>query len=256
MPIDGLSSGLDTTSIINAMMAVERAPQDALVSRQTKVKSALEALASIKTKLTDVSTAASDLASFAKWNLVKGSSSDPAAASVVTSTGATPASLSFTVDQLAAAHTLRSGDVIASMDTVIAASGTISVDTGNGPVSIDVGSGTLSEVIKAIGASDTGLRANAVNTGAGFRLQVIAKESGAASAFTLDGVDGAGGTVIASVGSDAQLTIGEGIGAYSVVSSSNTFSDIMPGISVTAVSVSTTPVTVNVESDVLSLIHI
>ncbi|MGB6059854.1 MAG: flagellar filament capping protein FliD [Microthrixaceae bacterium] len=253
MPIDGLSSGLDTTSIINSMMAVERAPQDALVARQSKVKAGLDAISSIKSKLAAVSTAASELSTLAKWNLVKGTSSDATVATVTTNTGASPAGLSFTVDQLAASHGLRSGDVIASMDTVIAASGTISVDTGNGPVSIDVGTGTLREVINAIGASDTGLRANAVNTGAGFRFQVSAKDTGSASTFTLDGIDAAGGTVVTSAGRDAQLTIGDGAGAYSVVSASNTFSDIMPGISVTAMAVSTTPVTVRVESDVEGL---
>lgn len=253
MPIDGLASGLDTTSIINSMMAIERAPQDALVARKSKVQSGLDAISSIKAKLTAVSTAASELSTLAKWNLVKGTSSDPTVATVATTSGAIPASLNFTVDRLATAHSLRSGDVIASMDTVIAASGTISVDTGSGPVSIDVGTGTLREVINAISASDSGLRANAVNTGAGFRFQVSATDTGASSAFTIDGIDAAGGTVIASVGRDAQLTIGDGVGAYSVVSASNTFSDIMPGISVTAVAVSATPVTVTVESDVVGL---
>ncbi|MGB3412733.1 MAG: flagellar filament capping protein FliD [Microthrixaceae bacterium] len=253
MPIDGLSSGLDTTSIINSMMAVERAPQDALVARQSKVKAGLDAIASIKAKLTAVSTAAAELSTLAKWNLVKGTSSDAKVATVATTSGAVPASLSFTVDQLATAHSLRSGDVIASMDTVIATSGTISVDTGSGPVSIDVGTGTLREVIDAIGGSGSGLRANAVNTGAGFRLQVSAKNTGASSTFTLDGIDDAGGTVVAALGRDAQLTIGDGAGAYNVVSSSNSFSDIMPGVSVTALAVSTTPVTINVESDVEGL---
>ncbi|HTO00317.1 MAG TPA: flagellar filament capping protein FliD [Microthrixaceae bacterium] len=253
MAIDGLVSGLDTTSILKSMMAIERAPQDALVARQNKVKAGLDALNSIKTKLTAASTAASELATMAKWGLVKGSSSNSATATVVAASGASPTALSFTVDQLAASHSLRSGDVIASMDTVVATSGTISIDTGNGPVSVDVGSGTLREVISAVGASGLGLSANAVNTGAGFRLQVSAKNTGVGSTFTLDGLDAAGGTVITSAGRDAQLTIGDGPGAYSVVSSSNTFSEIMPGISVTAVSVSPTPVTVTIAADVEGL---
>ncbi len=253
MAVDGLVSGLDTTSIIRSMMAIERAPQDALVARQNKVKAALTALTSIREKLTAVSTAASELSTLAKWNLVKGTSSDDKIAKVVTTDTATPGSLTFTVDQLSASHTVRSGDVIASMDTVVAASGTISIDTGSGPVSIDVGTGTLGEVISAIGASDVGIRAAAVNTGAGFRLQVSSKTSGAASVFTLDGIDSAGGTVIASAGRDAQLTVGDGPGAFTVVSPSNTFANVLPGVSITAVAESTTQVTVSVGADVEGL---
>lgn len=250
MAIDGLVSGLDTTSIIASLMAVDRAPQDALVASRTKVQGTLDAYASVRDKLTAVGTAATALATSDKWNLRTATSTNSSVATVTASPTASVGSLSFTVDTLATAHGVRSGNVITGLDTVIASGGNVTVDTGSGPQNIAVGGGSLSEVIAAINAANQGVRAVAVNTGSGYRLQVNATTTGAASTFTFGGLDASvGGTVATSVGADATLTIGTGPGAYSVTSTSNTFADVVPGMSITAVSVSAAPVTVSVADD-------
>ena len=48
---------------------------------------------------------------------------------------------------------------------------------------------------------------------------------------------------------DAQITVGSGGGAYSITSGSNVFSDVLPGVSLTAVAESATAVTVSVNRD-------
>lgn len=90
----------------------------------------------------------------------------------------------------------------------------------------------------------------AVNTGTGYRLQFSASATGAASTFTVDGLDPVlGGTVVTAVGADARITIGEGAGAYAVTSPSNSFADVLPGVTVRAVSASVNPVTVTVDGN-------
>ncbi len=254
MAIDGLVSGLDTASIIEQLMKIERFPQDLLALRQNKIKAASDAQASIRAKLQDVSSAAAALSTASKWNLRTATSTDSKVATVSATNTAAVGSLTFTVDQTAARHSIRSGNTIASTDTVIASGGAIDLDLGDGVHHLDVGGGSLSEVVNAINGANLRVRAAMVDTGAGYRLQLTSKSSGAASSFDLSGLDASvGGTIATEVGRDATLTIGTGPGAYSVSSASNTFSNILPGVSITAVATSTTPVTIDVNEDVNAL---
>jgi flagellar hook-associated protein 2 len=247
MAIDGLISGLDTTSIIQQLMAVEKVPQNALVNRKANAQAALDALNAIRTKLTSLSSAASTISSPNGWNLRTATTTSSSTAVVSAAKGAAIGSLTFTVDRLAVAHGVRSTDVFASTDSVVA-TGPLTFTGADGPVSIDIGSGTLSDVVAAINGAKLGVRAAAVNTGSGYRLQVTSATTGAASSFTLDGIEG--GTTVTSTGEDARLVVGSGPGAYEITSSSNTFTEVMSGVTITAVAVSATPVTIEVAEDV------
>ena len=135
---------------------------------------------------------------------------------------------------LAAAHTLISGGSVASTGAVVAGS-SISVLDGSGATkgTIDVGNGTLGEVVAGINSSNLGLRAAAVQTAPGsYKLQVTSATAGAASAFSLDGVTGFDSMNTLTQGADATLTIGTNPDTqYTVTSSSNTFNNLVPGLS-------------------------
>ncbi len=81
-------------------------------------------------------------------------------------------------------------------------------------------------------ANATGLRATAVRVGEGsYRLLVESTATGAASDFTLtDAVDGTPllGGATARAGRDAQITLGDTI---TITSASNTFDEVVPGVS-------------------------
>jgi flagellar hook-associated protein 2 len=63
---------------------------------------------------------------------------------------------------------------------------------------------------------------------------VTATSTGAASSFSLDGLDGVGGMNVLTQGADAVISIGSNPDtAYTVSSSSNTFSGLLPGVSFT-----------------------
>ncbi len=234
--IDGLSSGLDTTSIINSLLAIERQPQQRLIDRRKTSQSAADQLGSLRTDVTGLRNAAADLKLASGWNRLSGSSSSPAV-KVNATAGQFTGSLSFQVDSLATNHVMYSNDVIASLDATV----------GTG--------GTLAEVIQTINNDDSlNFQAVAINTGNGFRLQLSAKEGGAAGVINLDNSlfgDISGFTTLTD-GVDAKITF-QGQNPYSITSSSNTFTGLMPGVDVTVTDITTTPATITVEHDFASV---
>src|SRR3954447_24983682 len=63
----GLASGLDTNSIIDQLMAIERQPQDKLKLRQTTIDARKSALGDIASRLKNLRLAAQDLKSPTLW---------------------------------------------------------------------------------------------------------------------------------------------------------------------------------------------
>jgi len=230
--VDGLSSGLDTTAIIDALIAVERLPQDRLVQRREKSKKASEELGAIRTDVTNLRNAAADLKLSSGWNRLVGTSSTESTVVAATAGGFT-GSLTFTVDSLATTNITYSNTVFATLES----------STGAG--------GTLAQVVETInGDSDLNYVAVAIQTGDGYRLQLAAKEGGAGSAIEPNAVQSgiAGGFTTLTEGADAQITFA-GINPYSITSTSNTFVGLMPGVDVTVSEVAVTPVTITVDHD-------
>ena len=116
--------------------------------------------------------------------------------------------------------------------------------------STSAGSGSLSDLVAAINGADLGYSANAVNTGNGYRLQLTANETGAESTITPDpAVFGGMAFTVLSEGTDAELTI-QGDNPLTITSSTNTFDELLPGVTVTVNALTDTPVTVSTERDV------
>jgi flagellar hook-associated protein 2 len=243
--VDGLVSGLDTTSLINSLMQAERQPQVLLQQQQTAAQKDLDALTTLKGKLTAVDTAALALKATTGWKVTKATSSDESVA-VATASGGTAGSVSFTVTSLAAAHTLVSASTV-SATTDVVANKPITV---NGVKITDIGDGSLSAVASAINNSTAGVIANAVQVGTNqYKLQLTARTTGAASTFTASGFLGSFGTMgIVTQGTDAQIAVGS-TNPYTVKSSTNLFKDLVPGLSVTVRAKTATPITVNAAPD-------
>jgi flagellar hook-associated protein 2 len=108
---------------------------------------------------------------------------------------------------------------------------------------------SLAEAASAINADTKhGLSAAVVKLGNNeYALQVTSKTTGAESQFSLQGV---GTYTIPLQARDAVIKVGEGTDAYTATSATNTFSDLMPGATITISAVETTnPVTLTVVSD-------
>jgi flagellar hook-associated protein 2 len=243
--VDGLVSGLDTTSLINSLMQVEKQPQVLLQQQQTAAQKDVDTFTTLKGKLTAVDTAALALKDTPGWAVTKATSSDESVA-IATSSGGSAGSVSFTVSNLAAAHTLISDNFV-SATTAVVATGPITV---NGVNITDVGDGSMSAVASAINNSNAGVIANAVQVGTNqYKLQLTARTTGAASTFTATGFTPAMGNMgIVSQGTDAELQVGS-TNPYTVKSSTNLFKDLVPGLALTVRAKSTAPITVGVAAD-------
>ena len=198
-------------------------------------------------------------------------SHEGSAATLQVTGGTSLTDLRLGVDVTAASGTdgiVQIGTNAATTVTSAGTGGTAVVATGSGDLTFDLSSGlrlgdatvavvstgdrTLASVASAINGANAGMSAAAVKKADGqWLLQLNSKSTGtggqmsvSASAFA-----GLGGLVETSAARDAQITVGSGPGAYSITSSSNVFSDVLPGVSLTAVAESATPVSVSVARD-------
>ena len=111
--IDGLSSGLDTSSIINQLMQLERRPQVALTNRRDQETAARTELSEIRSDITALRNMAADLRLTSGWDKLSATSSNEAAVSVQATAAATTGSYSFQVTSVATAASVYSTQVFA-----------------------------------------------------------------------------------------------------------------------------------------------
>ncbi|MHC6219498.1 flagellar filament capping protein FliD [Arthrobacter sp. MMS24-S77] len=262
--IDGLSSGLDTTSIINSLMSVEALPQTQLKTKLASDQTMISTLQSFNTKLAALRDLATGDSAANALNLFTASTTSPSLTATAT-TAATAGSIDLTVTQLAQTQV----DVTAAMatwpvDGTGAPAHLTLVDSTGKQTEIVPASTSLDDVVTAINGASGGARAVKVPAGNGsYRLQLTATTSGAAGAFTVyqgTAAQVTAGTAtdlmadpsaaVVKAAQDAKATLYAGTpAAQTLTSSSNTFTDLLPGVSVTATAVTSAPVTVTITSD-------
>ena len=103
MSLDGLATGLDTSSIITKLMKLERQGQLRLQQRKDGINKTIAAYQGINSLFAGLKTAAADLAAPNAWKAFKATSTAPTAVTATATSDAMAASLTFTVDRLATA---------------------------------------------------------------------------------------------------------------------------------------------------------
>lgn len=247
MTVDGLVTGMNTTDMISQLMQIEALPQTALKNKVTTQNKAVSAYQSINTRLSSLASAAKTIGNADTWGSVKATSSSDAAV-VSAKPGAAVGSITFRVDNLAATHThtYTGGSVTSTTDAA-----TSPVLTGNdftytyklpdgttsAPQTLTPTDKSLQAVVTAInGAANAPYKAAAVQIAPGkYTLQLTAKTGGAAGQFDPPvGIDNLGGVGIATTeGKDAKISVGT-TNPYSITSATNTFADVLPGVTITA----------------------
>ncbi|MEJ5913350.1 flagellar filament capping protein FliD [Pseudokineococcus sp. 1T1Z-3] len=245
LSIGGLSSGLDTTTIVSQLMAVESASQTQLKTRVSAAEKQISALQSINTRLSSITSAAAKIlpTTFAgtqvagtAWTATTTSSSSTGvSATAVASSDSRPGSTTFTVQQVAGAHSLATAPVAADATVVPGPPYEVAVEfpsAGTDAVRLLVGgNGTVRDVAAAINASaELGMRATVIQTSPGeYRLQVSATTTGSASQFELTGLADDVPTQVVRPGQDAVVDLG---GGFLVASATGSFDDLLPGVSI------------------------
>lgn len=102
MSIGGLASGLDTSSIIAQLMALERGPRNLLDTKQSQIETKQNLLKGFQTQLRSLQFAAADLRSVTLWSQTQRvESSDATKVGVTSSSGAGVGGYQIEVSQLA-----------------------------------------------------------------------------------------------------------------------------------------------------------
>jgi flagellar capping protein FliD len=258
MSVDGLISGMDTTSLINGLLKAEAGPQTALRTRLGASQTAASAYRTVNTTFAAVRAAAEFLTKSENWTATKATSSASSVAISASSTAST-GSLSFTVEKTAAAHSVLNKNTAAwtSASSAYGAS-SITVQDKAGTAKTPAititdinadGTLSLSEAAAAINAdTNHGLSASVVQlSSTEFALQVTSRTTGADSEFKLAG---SGTYTVPMQGRNAEIKVGEGAEAYIMTSSTNTFTGLMPGATITVSRQETVnPVTLTVAAD-------
>ncbi|WP_407344570.1 flagellar filament capping protein FliD [Pengzhenrongella phosphoraccumulans] len=270
--IDGLISGLNTTTIISQLMTLESAPQTALKAKVTSTGSFVTALQALNSKVSSLGDAAKTAATAASWQAVTTSSSATSVSATAT-TASQPSSVTFSIGSLASAQT----SVSAAGATFAASFGNkITLATGSGSSAtvkeIDLtGVTDLAGMAGAINTADAGVSASIVKVSATeSRLQLTSKSTGVASGFDLyDGSvslasvqGGSAGTTLMgrsaatqiTGAADASITLWKGTPSEtSVTSATNTFSGLLTGVDLTISKLETSPVTVTAARNATAL---
>src|SRR6478672_6380861 len=120
--VDGLVTGLQTSTIIDNLMKVERAPETVMQTQKTNFDSEANAWNDINSALSSLSTASNDLSTFSKLALYSASSTAPTLASATVTSGSSvsPTSVTLRVNALATAHQVASAGA-ASATTALGA---------------------------------------------------------------------------------------------------------------------------------------
>ncbi|ROQ37335.1 flagellar hook-associated protein 2 [Frondihabitans sp. PhB188] len=256
LAVDGLVSGLDTTSLINSLMTVESQPQTLLKAKVTSTQSAITALQGLNTQVAALATAATTAKSATSLSLFTASTSSTTVTATA-STAASAGSIDFTVGSVAQAKT----GVTAAMSAWPSDPATLSiVDSTGKSFDITAKSTSLDDVVTAVNASGSGVKAVKVASGTAadgstrYRLQFTAQSTGTKGDFTVlqGGSDllAAPGAAVTKTAQDATVTLWAGTSAeQTITSNTNTFADLLPGVSVTVTKASTDPVTVTVAQD-------
>nr|BFE89280.1 hypothetical protein GCM10020093_118820 [Planobispora longispora] len=188
--VDGLVSGLSTSSLISQLMQVERVPQTQLQSKVTTQQKVQSAFQGINTKLASLKSAADDMLKTTSWQIGKAASSS-STVTATTTAGAMPGSVSFNVTDVAKAQ-VSTAKYASATDPALAGGVTkvgISIG-GAAAVEVNVTTNTPQGVADAINAAGLNVRASVLTTDQGTVLQFSSTKTGTANGFTITGLAG------------------------------------------------------------------
>ncbi|TFC52113.1 hypothetical protein E3T24_09470 [Cryobacterium sp. TmT2-59] len=260
--IDGLVSGLDTTSLINSLMKVEAAPQALLKAKVATSQTFISALQGLNSQVAALGTLAANAAKPAALDLYSSTSSSPTITTSV-SAGASAGQLDVVVGALASSQV----EVSAALTVWPATPPVLTIVSGGVSTEITAASTSLDDVVTAINAANTGVTATRVASGVDalgapqYRLQFTGTATGAAKSFEVhqgakadvapaNDLLAAPGSAVIRTAKDASVTLWAGTGAaQTITSATNTFSNLLPGVAVTVSAISVDPVTIKVARD-------
>lgn len=193
----GVGSGLDIESLVTQLVAAERAPLDARITRRESALTVeISALGGLKGSLATLRDALTGLTTTSSMLLRTATSPDEDVFTASAGEAVPPGSYDVEVVRVATAHRLAS-DPFADGRNAVVGTGTLTLSFGSTSfdVVVDGTNHTLAGIRDAINgaAGNTGVAATIVNEDAGSRLVLTARATGTANAIEITQAGGDGG---------------------------------------------------------------
>ena len=244
LALSGLASGVDTSSIIQQLMAVESQGRTRLTNKQSQVSAGESAIKDVQSKLTALQSAASALTSSSLWtNTQTADSSDSSrvGATLLSATaGAGGTTLNVTALASSAQHAYSYDSTSGATIKLMRGSTQVGSD-----VTIDAGT-SIADAAAKINSSNLDVSATVVTDDGVQNLVLAAKSTGAVSDFSVTGLSASTNARWERTGGDATFTVGSDTTVRT--SSTNVVDNAIPGVRLTLKATTASPVTVTVGS--------
>ena len=285
--VTGLGSGIDIDGLVEGLVGAEKVPKEMrLNEREATATALISAFSNKKSSLTTFEAIVAELAKPATFATATASTSDATKATVSATSSAPLGNYQLSVQSLASAQTLVSGTFSSTTATIGTGTLTIALGTptyaGTTPdsynaftqkssvdITIDSSNNTLAGVRDAINASNASVTASILKNGDNYQLLLVSESSGSSNSMSItvasDGdsadTDSNGLSQLSYNTSNAHLTQSRAGGnaaftlnGLSVVSSSNTVTDVIDGVTLNLLSQTSSDITLSVTNDSVGLI--
>lgn len=261
----GIGSGLPVESLVSQLMAVERAPINAIDTKEAALTAKLTAFGTMKSTLATLQTAARALATPALVSPIKTSVADATVLSASAAGGTAVGNYAIEVQSLAQQQKLKTSvsytntsDIVGTGDITFDfgsydASNNFTADPANTSktITIDAAHNTLAGIKDAINASNSGVTASIINNGSGNFLSLASTSTGAKNAMRIS-TDPALGAFAYDGSASSEMT--QSVKAQDAVikvdnvlitKPSNTISDAIDGVTLTLTKTTPAGITTN-----------
>lgn len=254
----GLGSGLDVSSLVEQLVAIEQQPLIRLAQKEVTYQAQISAYGSLRSALSTFENSLNSVNSNSDFRALTARSSDEDVFSVSAGATAAKGSYSLTVDRIAENHRQGSASFFADSDTATIGSegDTLTITQDGESFDIAYGGKTLAEVRDLINeaAGNTGVTASILNDDLGSRLLLSADDTGSDNFITTSfsgadpfsfatlNTDRNGDLAVTAADLDAVLSVD---GVFTATRSTNTIKDVVQGVTINLASAGTSTLTVS-----------
>lgn len=243
--VSGPVTGINTESIVTALVNAEQAPKQSQINKQTQTQTAqLSSIGKIQAALDAFRGAMDNMSKDASIGGLSATTSDTNVSTITLGAGASAGSYQLVVNQLATASKVATQTFKTGASTVVntgTTSTTLEISQSGQSYGVSVPPGaTLQQVRDSINAqySSIGLSANILTDSTGSRLVMTSTNTGVGTDITMGGNSGLEvGTSVVTQPLNAQYTID----GTAQESKSNTLTDAISGVSIKLTAVSPLP---------------
>ena len=255
----GLSSGLDTKAIVEAILDFESVPLTRLQDRLSLFNQRKNAFDELRSGLGKFETALRELTSPATFRGRSTTVSDEKVLRATAGSGAEVGIFQVEVSALAAADKYKSDGFVGS-DQGLISDGTLTIQSGSeDAITINVsaanGNNSLETIRDAINDADSGVQAAIIFDGTNHRLTVRSEESGTTNALTITDDT----NLNLDVGANKVTTAADAafkIDGIDITSSSNKITTAIEGVTIDLISLTSgSPISIEVSQDEDSVVE-